>query len=85
MAIVKATITIQKNLLQQADEIARRMKITRSRLFALAIEDFIRRYENKLILEQINLAYADSLDPDEQETLRRMKRKFITTLEGIDW
>ena len=85
MAIVKTAITIRSNLLQQADEIARVMKISRSRLFALAIEDFIRRYENKLILEQINLAYADSLDPDEQETLRRMKRKFITTLEGIDW
>ena len=85
MAIVKATITIQKNLLQQADEIARRMKITRNRLFALAIEDFIRRYENKLILEQINLAYADSLDPDEQETLRRMRRKSIESLKGMDW
>ena len=85
MAIVKATITIQKNLLQQADEIARVMKITRSRLFALAIEDFIRCHENKLILEQINRAYADGPDTDEQETLRRMKRKFITTLEGIDW
>ena len=61
------------------------MKITRNRLFALAIEDFIRRYENKLILEQINLAYADSLDPDEQETLRRMRRKSIESLKGMDW
>ena len=85
MAIVKATITIQKNLLQQADEIARRMKISRNRFFALAIEDFIRRHENKLVLEQINRAHADGPDPDEQENLRRMKCKSIESLKGMDW
>ena len=85
MTIVKTAISIQKNLFQQAEEIAKEMKISRSRLFVLAVEDFIRRYENKLLLEGINRAYADGPTLEEQESLRRMKRKYVKTLEGIEW
>ncbi len=85
MTIVKTAISIQKNLFQHAEEIAKEMKISRSRLFVLAVEDFIRRYENKLLLEEINRAYADGPDPEEQEYLRRMQRKSIQSLEGKEW
>ena len=85
MTIVKTAISIQKNLFQHAEEIAKEMKISRSRLFVLAVEDFIRRYENKLLLEGINRAYADGPTLEEQESLRRMKRKYVKTLEGIEW
>jgi hypothetical protein len=85
MTIVKTAISIQKNLFQQAEEIAKEMKISRSRLFVLAVEDFIRRYENKMLLEQINRAYADGPDPEEPDYLRRMQRKSIQSLEGKEW
>ena len=85
MTMVKTAISIQKNLFQHADDIAKEMKISRSRLFVLAVEDYIRRYENNLLLEQINRAYTDDPDPEEQETLRRVRRKYIKTLEGIEW
>jgi len=85
MTIVKTAISIQKSIFQQAEEIAKEMKISRSRLFVLAVEDFIRRYENKLLLEEINRAYADGPTLEEQESLRRMKRKYVKTLEGIEW
>lgn len=85
MTIVKTAISIQKNLFQQVDEIAKELKISRSRVFVLAAEDFIRRYENKLLLEQINLAYTDGLDKEEEETLRRGQRKFIKAIKGNEW
>ena len=87
MTIVKTAISIQKNLFQQVDEIAKELKISRSRVFVLAAEDFIRRYENKLLLEQINLAYTDGLDLDkeEQETLLRGQRKFIKAIKSNEW
>lgn len=85
MTIVKTAISIQKNLFQHAEEIAKEMKISRSRLFVLAVEDFLRRYENKLLLDEINRAYADGPDPEEQENLRRMQRKSIKTLDGKEW
>ena len=85
MTIVKTAISIQKNLFQKADEIAKELKISRSRLFVLAVEEFIRRYQNKLLLEEINLAYSDGLDEKEQDEFRRMQRKSVKSLKGNEW
>lgn len=85
MTIVKTAISIQKSLFQRAEEIAKEMKISRSRLFVLAVEDFIRRHQNKLLLEEINLAYADDPDENEQDELRRIQRKSIKSMAGNEW
>ena len=85
MTFVKTAISIQKSLFQRAEEIAKEMKISRSRLFVLAVEDFIRRHQNKLLLEEINLAYADDPDENEQDELRRIQRKSIKSMAGNEW
>ncbi|MBL8098725.1 MAG: hypothetical protein JNK81_06060 [Anaerolineales bacterium] len=85
MTIVKTAISIQKSLFQQAEEIAKEMKISRSRLFVLAVEDFIRRYQNQLLLDEINLAYSDSFDEKEQDEFRRIQRKSLKSIEGNEW
>ncbi len=85
MTIVKTAISIQKNLFQKAEEIAKEMKISRSRLFVLAVEEFIRRYQNKLLLEDINQAYSDGLDEKEQVELRRMQRKSAQSMKDNEW
>jgi len=85
MTIVKTAISIQKSLFQRAEEVAKEMKISRSRLFVLAVEDFIRRYQNKLLLEEINLAYSDEPDEKELDELHRMQRKSIKSMAGNGW
>jgi len=84
MTIVKTAISIQKNLFQKAEEIAKELKISRSRLFVLAVEDFIRRYQNKLLLDEINRSNPE-LDETEMEHLRRTQRKAIKSLTGNEW
>jgi len=85
MTIVKTAISIQKNLFQKAEEIAKELKISRSRLFVLAVEDFIRRYQNKLLLEEINQVYSEGPDEKEQDELRRMQRKSVKSIKDIEW
>ncbi len=82
MATVKTAISLQKSLFQQLELLARTMKVTRSRLFTLALEDFIRRQKNKALLEKINAAYADKPDPAEQTLLRQMRRQHRKLMEG---
>lgn len=84
MTIVKTAISIQKNLFQKADEIAKELKISRSRLFVLAVEEFIRRYQNKLLLEEINRSNPE-LDEAEIEQMRRTQRKAIKSMAGNEW
>ena len=84
MANVKTAISIQQSLFEQADALARELHISRSRLFALAVEDFMQRYENQRLLERINDAYADTTTPEEQALLRRMRRQQRQMVEG-EW
>jgi hypothetical protein len=51
----------------------------------LAVEDFIRRYQNKILLEEINRAYSDGPDEKEQDELRRMQRKSMKSLKDNEW
>lgn len=51
------------------------MKVSRSRLVAIALEEFIRRHQNRQLLEKINRAYADFPDEEEQALDRRLRRQ----------
>lgn len=84
MANVKTAISLQKSLFERADALARELNVSRSRLIALAVEEFIRRYENQQLLEKINSAYEDSPDPVEQARLRSMRRQHRRIVEG-EW
>ena len=84
MANVKTAISIQQSLFEQAEALARELRISRSRLFALAVEDFMQRYENQRLLERINDAYTDTTTPEEQALLHRMRRQQRQMVEG-EW
>jgi hypothetical protein len=69
MPNIKTAISIQKSLFEQAEALASEMKISRSRLFSMAIEDFIRRHENRKLFKQLNEVYADGPDEEGRSTL----------------
>jgi metal-responsive CopG/Arc/MetJ family transcriptional regulator len=73
MESIKTAISIEKSLFTQANVLARKMKVSRSRLFVLALEDFIREQENRELLEKINAVYAD--EPDQSEKVLRQKTR----------
>ncbi len=74
MQTVKTAISIQKPLFEEAEGMARKLKISRSRLIALALEDFMRRQENRELFERINAAYAEEPDPEEMKLLRKHRK-----------
>ena len=84
MNSIKTAISIQKALFEQAEDLARKLKVSRSRLFALALEDYLRRQENQELLTQINAAYTDELDSAE-ETLRRKARRTHRQIVEGEW
>jgi len=84
MATVKTAVSLQEVLFEQVKALADEMKISRSRLFVLALEDFIRRHQAQQLLERINAAYEDAPDPSEQTLRRRMRRQHRQIVEG-EW
>lgn len=84
MESVKTAISIDKALFAQANALARKLKVSRSRLFVIALEDFIREQENRELLEKINAVYEN--EPDEPEKiLRRKSRKSHRRLIEGQW
>ncbi len=84
MQTIKTAISIQKSLFEQAEALARKMKVSRSRLFVLALEDFIRRQQNQDLLAKINAAYADESDATEKKFLRKARKQYRKLVEG-EW
>jgi len=84
MENVKTAVSIKKSLFEQAESLARKMRVPRSRLFAIALEDYIRRQENRKLLTQINAAFAGESDPEEEDLRRRHRRRHRRLVEG-EW
>jgi metal-responsive CopG/Arc/MetJ family transcriptional regulator len=84
MTTIKTAISIQKPLFEQVELLSQRMNISRSCLFVMAVEDFIQRYQNRELLEDINKAYAEEGDPAEQIRLSRMRKHYRKVVDG-EW
>ena len=84
MRSIKTAISIQESLFEQAEHLARKMKVSRSRLFVLALEDYISHQQNRELLAQINAAHADKPDLPEKAFHRKMKRVHRQMVQG-EW
>ena len=51
---VKTAISMQEKLFQEVNILAGELHVSRSKLFVMAVQDFIKKNENKKILSQIN-------------------------------
>jgi metal-responsive CopG/Arc/MetJ family transcriptional regulator len=72
---MKTAISIDDGILREADETARRMGLSRSRLFALAVGDFLRRQRQEQMLLRLNEVYANQGEPAEKRLLKGIKAK----------
>ncbi len=85
MANIKTAISLQASLFEQVEALAREMKISRSRVFVLALENFIRDYQDRRLFEQINQAFEDTPpDAREQQHLQQLRRHHRRMVEG-EW
>jgi hypothetical protein len=78
---MKTAISIDDGLLQEADETARLMGLSRSRLFALAVGDFLQLQRRQQMLLRLNEVYADSVEPAERRLLKGIKAKVRQTVK----
>jgi len=79
---MKTAISMDDGLLQKADDAARRMGLSRSGLFALALGDFLERRRQEQMLERLNQVYGGVMDAAEKRLLKGMKARFRRSVEG---
>jgi metal-responsive CopG/Arc/MetJ family transcriptional regulator len=72
---MKTAISMDDSLMEQADEAARDLGLSRSGLIAEALRDFLRQRRRTRIREQLNQTYANDPSPDERRLVRKLRTK----------
>ena len=78
---MKTAISIPDKLFRSADTLARRLKVSRSRLYAVAIADFVARHQGRQVTSQLNAIYSEL---DSALSPRVMKLQ-VKSLPPEDW
>src|SRR5258708_3830397 len=73
MVNLKTAISLPESLFEKVELLAKEMRIPRSQVFVLAVEDFVRRRESQQLLTKINEAYQDPPDTTERKPLKEMR------------
>lgn len=75
MQNVKTAISLHKSLFDQVDKLARELNVSRSRIFVMALEQFLRDYQDRELFQAINQAVKDAPpDKAEREQLRQIRQ-----------
>jgi len=69
--VLDVAISIEKSIFEQMDALAKKSNISRSRLFAIAAQEFIQRNQSVDLLESLNAAYDDMSDSEPVVTRMR--------------
>jgi metal-responsive CopG/Arc/MetJ family transcriptional regulator len=78
---MKTAVSLDDTLLHEADETARLLGVGRSRLFSVAIAEFLERRRQDQMLHQLNEVYAEARDAAENRLLQGMKSKVLRAVE----
>lgn len=71
---MKIAISIPDDVFERAESLAKRLGVSRSRLYATALADFIAKHQGKKITEQLDAVYGreeSGLDPRVRSLQRR--------------
>jgi metal-responsive CopG/Arc/MetJ family transcriptional regulator len=78
---MKVAVSIPDPIFAEVDALAKRLKLSRSKVYARALEDYVASHPPELTVEMINAAYeeiGDQSDPFVKEAARRI-------FERVEW
>ena len=78
---MKIALSIPDDLFEAAETLGKRLKVSRSRLYATALQDFVAKHQAKKITERLNAVYASGNSRVDRVTRRLQGR----SLRGNEW
>jgi metal-responsive CopG/Arc/MetJ family transcriptional regulator len=78
---MKTAVSVPDALFDEAERLATRLGMTRSGLYAAALEDFVSRHQARRVSERLDAIYSNEssdLDPGVSAAQRKV-------LKGSDW
>lgn len=78
---MKTAISMEDDLLAEADRMAKRIGVSRSRFLSLAVRDYLTRHRQQQMTERLNEIYRRN-NAEDTELAGRMKAKFRQAIKG---
>ena len=78
---MKVAVSIPDELFEDAEALSKRMGVSRSRLYATALEEIVSKHDSQKITERLNAACRE-LDTSLPEDIRRLRSR---SLERAEW
>ena len=78
---MKTAVSIPDDIFKDAERLVSRMQISRSRLYAQALTEFVARHDDDRITASMN-RIIDEVDPENDDFTRKAARQ---TLRRVDW
>lgn len=73
---MKLALSIPDELFDSAEALSRRLGVSRSRLYATALEDFVAKHQAQKVTERLNAVYA-SQDSQVDRATRRLQARSV--------
>jgi metal-responsive CopG/Arc/MetJ family transcriptional regulator len=72
---MKTAVSVDDALMEQADQAARDLGLSRSALVAEALRAFLRQLQQAQVTEQLNRVYTDEPNPGERRLVKKLRLK----------
>ncbi len=82
---VKTAISLDEELLIKVNRLADKLHVSRSKVFTLAMQEYLKKQENQSLLAQLNEAYEDLPSEEERGILQALRVKHNNIIEQESW
>jgi metal-responsive CopG/Arc/MetJ family transcriptional regulator len=82
---VKTAISLDEELFLKVNDLANNLHISRSKVFTLAVQDYVKKQENQALLARLNEVYKDLPIEEERKTLKSMRGKQKQLIQEEPW
>ena len=82
---VKTAISLDEELLIKVNRLSNDLHVSRSKVFTLAVQDYLKKQENQSLLAQLNEAYEDFPGEEERGISKSMQIKHSKMVEQEPW
>jgi len=60
---MKVAISIPDRVFEEAEQVAKRRRVSRSRVYAEAVEEFVKKHRGKLVRQALDVVYRRQSSP----------------------
>ena len=73
---MKVAVSIPEELFESAESLSKRLRVSRSRLYATALSEFVAKHQGRKVTDRLNQVYGAE-DSHLDERLARMQRRSL--------